>query len=112
MDVVDEDAIEGALGSCIQALGLAALHRQDHVLDSVVGQLLGRIDCFADGAVGELEARHRARAHAVRLVQGGAEHLDRAGIGPRNDACHFRRADIKRCNQPAFCMRRFHDRRL
>src|SRR3954468_21590790 len=78
MNVVDQDTIERAFSPRVQASRLAALYRENHILDAMIRQLLGGIDGFSDRAIGQLEARYGARAHALRFVHRGAEHLDSA----------------------------------
>ena len=55
MGVIQQHTVERALGARIQTLRLAALDRDDDVLDAQIGQLLGRVDGLADRLVGELE---------------------------------------------------------
>ena len=101
MPVIDEGPGRRGLRARVEALGLAALHRKDHVLDTMVGQLLGCIDGFTDGLLGEVEIGHGPGTDAMGFMQGGAQHLDTAMFGASDDARDLGGAHIKSRNQPA-----------
>src|SRR5262249_25376057 len=96
-----ERAAQFLFSAAEEALGLAALHRQDDLLDAVIGQLLGRLDRGANGILGHFEAVNRARADALRFVKGRSEHADAFALVAPDDTGDLGRADIQRRDKAA-----------
>ncbi len=89
-------AVERHLDRQIGRIGLAARDVEDHLADALLGHLLGGVDRGADRGLGLVHIDHSAIAHAARQLMTDAQHLQAAVvIGPRDEAAHFRGADIE-----------------
>jgi len=89
---------------------LAAIDRDQDVLDSNIGMIFGCRYRVANGFLREVHADHRAGANALALAQRRADDAKTTRLGAADQAHRLRRTDIQHRHEARAIGRRFRSR--
>ncbi len=107
MGVAHQFAVERHGGAAGHAHRLAAIDRDDDVLDADIGVVFGGRNGIANGFLGMVHIDDVAGPDALGLAQGSADDTQAARLGAADQAHRLRRTDVEHGDQAAAIGRRF-----